>query len=162
MNWLDMFVLVAAIALGVTGLLMGAVKLVLPLVGTAVGVVAAMRYYQPLASNVLSSESSLARFAAFAIILVAALVASAIIASLISKALSLIMLGWLNRLAGGAIGLVLGTLVSLVLILLASHYIDLEPTLKDSALASRLLDYFPFVLRLVPENFRKVADFLIR
>ncbi len=162
MNWLDLFVLITALSLAVAGLLKGAVKLVLPMVGLAVGVVAAMRFYQPLADKVLSSDSTMARFAAFAIILVAVLVVTAIVANLVTKALSMIMLGWLNRLAGVAAGLALGVVISLVLILLASHYIDLKPELQESKLASRLLDYLPFVLKLVPEDFRKVADFLTR
>lgn len=162
MNWLDIFVLVTALSLAVAGLAKGAVKLVLPMIGLAVGVVAAMRFYQPLADNVLSSDSTVARFAAFAIILVAILVVTAIVANLVTKALSMIMLGWLNRLAGVAVGLALGAVISLVLILLASNYMDLQQTLQDSKLASRLLDALPFVLKLVPEDFRKVADFLTR
>ncbi len=162
MNWLDLFVLITALSLAVAGLLKGAVKLVLPMLGLAVGVVAAMRFYQQLADKVLSSDSTMARFAAFAIILVVILVVTAIVANMLTKAFSMIMLGWLNRLAGVAVGLALGVVISLVLILLASHYIDLKPELQESKLASRLLDYLPFVLRLVPEDFRKVADFLTR
>lgn len=161
MSWLDLFILATAVSLAVAGLLKGAVKLILPMVGLTFGVVAAIRFYQPLASRLLSSDSGLARLVAFAIILAAILVVTGLVANIATKTLSVLMLGWLNRLAGLAAGAALGTLLSLVLILLASHYIDLEPAVKGSALVSRLLDNLPFILRLVPEDFRRVADFLV-
>ena len=161
MNGLDVLIGIT-LALGAyTGLRKGIVGMLLPLVGLVIGVYLAGRYYQTVAERVFSSQDSSMQIISFVLILLAVIFAASLVASLISRALPLILLGWLNGLLGGVLGILLammawGTLLALLLLFPA---LAPEGLIGDSFLASVILERFPLLLALLPEEFDRVRTF---
>ena len=161
MNGLDVLIGIT-LALGAyTGLRKGIVGMLLPLVGLVIGVYLAGRYYQTVAERVFSSQASSMQIISFVLILLAFIFAASLAASLISRALSLILLGWLNGLLGGVLGLLLammawGTLLAIILIFPA---LAPEGLIGDSFFAGLIVERFPLLLALLPEEFDRVRTF---
>ena len=139
MNGLDVLIGIT-LALGAyTGLRKGIVGMLLPLVGLVIGVYLAGRYYQALAERVFHSQASSMQTISFV----------------------LILLGWLNGLLGGVLGLLLammawGTLLAIILIFPA---LAPEGLIGDSFFAGLIVERFPLLLALLPEEFDRVRTF---
>jgi membrane protein required for colicin V production len=160
MNWLDIVIIVVIIFAAFSGLRTGLIKAVLSLAGLIVGVVLAGRYYVPLAQQLtFISQTSVAKVVAFVIILVGVMVIASVIAALLKWAASAIMLGWVNRLGGAVFGLVLGALFCAALLAIWVKFLGIAGVVADSGLATFLLDRFPMVLALLPDEFDAVRSF---
>jgi membrane protein required for colicin V production len=160
MNWLDIVILVLIIVSALIGLKIGLIKAVLSMVGLIVGVVLAGRFYLALAEHLtFISQPSLAKIAAFAIILIVVMVIAAVLAALIKWAVSAMMLGWVNRLGGAVFGFVLGAVFCGALLAMWVKCVGITDPVNESALAVFLLDGFPFVLALLPGEFDSVRSF---
>ena len=160
MNWLDIVILILIVVSTLIGLKIGLIKAVLSVVGVIVGVVLAGRYYVILAENLtFISQPSLAKIAAFAIILIVVMVIVAVLATLIKWAVSAMMLGWVNRLGGAVFGFVLGAIFCGALLAMWVKFVGITSAVNESALAVLLLDSFPVVLALLPGEFDSVRSF---
>ncbi len=161
MNGLDIALLVILGIATLWGLRKGLIGVVIPLVGLVVGIFLAGVFYASIAEGIFNSEAAIAKVAGFLIVLVAVMVVASLVSKVLTGMLSMIMLGWANRLAGGALGLVLsGVLLGVVLALVASFPIGgLDSTVRDSALAALLVERFPLVLSLLPEEFDILRSF---
>ncbi len=160
MNWLDFLLIIFIIISAIAGLRAGVIKSLLSLAGIIVGVVLAGRYYITFAEKItLIPSESAARIVAFIIILAAVTVVAGVIASIFSWIVSKIMLGWLNRLGGGLFGLAWGTILAGALLAIWTKYFGFSGTIADSSLARFLLDTFPLVLSLLPDEFNSVRSF---
>jgi membrane protein required for colicin V production len=160
MNWLDIVILVAVAIAAVIGLKMGLIKAVLLLAGIVVGVVLAGHFSGPLGERLtfISSEG-VAKGVAFAVIMLAVLAAAAIAAALLTWAAKLVMLGWVNRLGGAVLGLLLGALFCGALLAMWVHFLGMAEVIAQSAIATILLDRLPVVLALLPAEFDGVRSF---
>lgn len=163
MNWLDIIIILVLVIPTLIGLKTGLIKTVLPLVGIVLGIFLAGRFYGSMAgwlSSWLESPSQ-SKIAAFAIIFVLVMVAMLVFATVLSRFLKLVLLGWLDRLGGMVFGLAIGGLVSSALLAVITKYQfpGVENTVQDSALAAFFLDHFPFVLGLLPGEFDAVRQF---
>ncbi len=160
MNWLDLVVLVVVVISIFIGLKIGIIKAVLSLVGSIVGIMLAGRYYIPL-SEVLSfiPQASLAKVVAFAIILIGVMVIAAVLAALLTWVVSKVMLGWVNRLGGAIFGLVLGAILCGALLAIWVRLYGVAGVISESSLAAILLDRFPAVLALLPDEFDMIRSF---
>jgi membrane protein required for colicin V production len=160
MNWLDIVILVAIAGAAFLGLRMGLIRAVLILVGIIVGVVLAGHFSGPLGERLsfIPSEG-VAKGVAFAIILLAVLAVAAIVARLLTWAAKVVMLGWVNRLGGAVLGLLLGALFCGALLAMWVHFVGMAETIAESAIATILLDRLPMVLALLPGEFDGVRSF---
>ena len=160
MNWLDIVIVVAVAISTFLGLRMGIIKAVLSLAGVIVGVILAGRYYVPL-SHQLSfiPGEKVAEIVAFAIILIGVMVIAAVLASLLKWAASVVMLGWVNRLGGAAFGLVLGAIFCGALLATWVKWLGVSSIITESIVAAILLDKFPLVLALLPDEFDVIRSF---
>jgi len=161
MNGLDILIGVT-LALGAfTGLRKGLVGMLLPVVGLVIGITLAGKYYQTLAERVFHSQSSSMQITSFVLILLAAIFAAALVAAVISKALSLILLGWLNGLLGGVLGLLLAMMAwgALLAIIISFPALVPEGLIRDSFVASLIVERLPLVLALLPADFDRVRTF---
>jgi membrane protein required for colicin V production len=158
-NWLDIILVIFLILSAFIGLKQGLVRTIIPLVGLIVGVLVAGSYYDALANRILHSHSIAAYLFAFFITVVIFLVAATILAVVLQKVLSLTILGCLDRLAGGIIGLAMGCIIAGTLLALFLKYSLAVSAIDDSAVASFLVDKFPLVLSLLPKDFDTVKDF---
>ncbi len=160
MNWLDIVILVPLVITVLIGLKMGVIKAVLSLAGLVVGVILAGRLYTPLSEMLFFiPQAAVAKIVAFAIILIGVLVIASILARLLKWAASLMMLGWVNRLGGAVFGLVLGAITCGALLAAWVKFLGIGETISASILAGVLLDSFPLVLGLLPEEFSAVRSF---
>ncbi|MFC1872396.1 CvpA family protein [Chloroflexota bacterium] len=160
MNWLDIVVIILIAVPTLIGLKAGLIKAVLSLAGLVVGVILAGVFYQALAAQLtfISSES-IANIVAFTIILVAIMVVTSIIAGVLKWLVSLIMLGWVNKLGGAVFGFLMGAMFCGAILAAFTKYLG-TGLLQSSAMAMILLDKFPIVLALLPSEFDVVRSFL--
>ena len=160
MNWLDIVIVVAVVIPTVIGLRIGMIKAALSLAGLIVGVIVAGRYYLPLSERLsFISSPSVAEIAAFIIILVGIMIIAAVLARLLKWTASVIMLGWVNHLGGAVFGLVLGAILCGALLAIWVKFLGVTEAITESNLASILVDFFPLVLALLPDEFDAVRPF---
>jgi len=161
MSWLDLVIVVVLAIAAFLGLRIGIIKAVLSLAGVIVGVVLAGRYYTPLADVLpfFSETSTAAKIVAFAIILIGVMVVAAVAARFLKWAASAIMLGWVNHLGGAVLGLVLGGIFCGALLAIWVKWLGAGDTITGSMIAPILLDKFPMVLGLLPDEFDAVRSF---
>ncbi len=161
MSGLDL-VLVVVLAVGAfLGLRMGIIKAVLSLAGAIVGVVLAGRYYIALADVLpfFSETSDAAKIVSFAIILIVVMVIAAVAARFLKWAASVMMLSWVNRLGGAIFGLVLGAIFCGALLAIWVKWLGVGSTITESVVAAILLDKFPLILALLPDEFDAIRSF---
>lgn len=160
MNWLDIVILIIIIIPTLIGLKVGIIKALVTIIGVVVGVILAGRYYVVLAEHLtFISQASLAKIAAFAIILIVVMIIAAVLASLIKWAVSAVMLGWVNRLGGAIFGFLLGAIFCGALLTIWVKFVGMSEPVSESGLAALLLDGFPMVLALLPDEFDSVRSF---
>ena len=160
MSWLDI-VLIVVIAMAILlGFRTGIIKAVLSLAGVIIGVILAGRYYALLSEQLtFIPHAGGAKIVAFAIILIGVMIIAGVAASLLKWAASVVMLGWVNHLGGALFGLLLGATLCGALLATWVNFLGIGETMADSALARVLLDYFPMVLALLPDEFDAVRSF---
>jgi membrane protein required for colicin V production len=160
MNWLDITILVILAVAVFYGLKTGIIKAVLSLAGLIVGVVLAGRFYTGFA-NVFGfiSNESIANAVAFGVIVIGVMVIAAVIANVLKWITSLVMLGWVNRLGGAVLGLIMGAILCGALLTLWGNFLGTPVVFAESNLAGILLDRFPAVLALLPGEFDAVRSF---
>ena len=155
MDWLDLVLVMSLILIAFVGYACGLLRTLIPLVGLVIGVVVAGRYYDALA-HVVSSDSDTAYVAAFAIIVVAFLIAAVILAEVLHRLLSTIFLGWVDHLAGLLFGVLFGIIIAgAVLDVLLKHSVGVS-TIQDSGVATFLVDKFPAARSLLPGDFDSI------
>jgi membrane protein required for colicin V production len=160
MNWLDI-VIIVILAIGVfMGLKTGLIKMVITLAGLILAIFLAGRLYQALADKMtfISSEKA-AQILAYIIILVLVMIAAAVVAWLLSKIVSAILLGWLNRLGGAIFGLLIGAIFMGAILAIWAEYGGGTGTISHSWLGKLLVDKFPLVLALLPGEFDSIRSF---
>ena len=160
MNWLDLVIIVALAISTFIGFKTGIIKAALSLAGLIVGVILAGRYYVTF-SGWLSfiPNENVAKIAAFAIILIGIMVIAAILARLLKWTVSVMMLGWVNHLGGAVFGLALGAIFCSALLAIWVKWLGVGSTITESIVAALLLDKFPLILALLPDEFNTIRSF---
>ncbi len=163
MNWLDVVIIVFLVITTFTGLSKGFIKSIIPLLGIILGVVLAGRFYGSVADwlSTWLHSSSQANIAGFVIIFAAVVIVSLIVASLLSKFLSLLFLGFIDKLGGAALGFVIGGFICGALLTLITKYnfTGMEGSIHNSALASFFVNRFNMVLPFLPKEFDSARQF---
>lgn len=154
MNWLDIVIIVVLVGSVFAGLKTGLIKTLLSLVGFAVGINVAGRYYLDLAARLtFIPQEKAAEFAAFTIIVLGVMLAAGLLGLLLTWIISSVMLGWVNRLGGAVFGLAMGALSMGALLAVWVKFLGTSQTVGDSGLANLLLNQLPAVLALLPPEF---------
>ena len=160
MNWLDIVLIVAIGIATFIGLRKGIIKTVLTLAGLILGIFLAGRYYVPFSEQLtLISSPGWAKVAAFVIIFIGVMVIAAVLARLLERVASVIMMGWANRLVGAILGFVVGAMLCGALLAIWVKYLGVSGAIAESNIAPILLDRFPKVLALLPAEFDAVRSF---
>ncbi len=160
MSWLDIALIVVIGIAAFMGLRIGIIKAVLTLAGVILGVILAGRFYVALAERLtFIPQETLARLVAFAVILIGVVLVFSIIAGVLKWLASLVLLGWVNRLGGAFLGLIMGAIFCGALLAIWTKFLGISDPIAESALATFLLDRFPMVLALLPEEFDSVRSF---
>jgi membrane protein required for colicin V production len=160
MNWLDIVIIIAAVLLGIVGLRQGIIKTVFGIAGLIGGIVLAGRYYDDLAALLSSGDATWVRIASYAIILIATLIVAGVVGRFVAKLIHLVLLEWLDRLIGFILGVFIGGLLCAAILAIAVKY---DPgagaAIGQSGLAKFLMEGFPLLLALLPEEFDSIRDF---
>jgi len=146
MNWLDIVIIVVVALLGIAGLRQGMIRTVFGIAGLIGGIFLAGRYYDELAALLFPSGAIWANIAAYAIIAVATLVVAGVIGWLLAKLIHFAALGWLDRLVGCILGVVIGGLLcAAILAIVVKYYPGMEATINQSIIARFLVGGFPLL-----------------
>jgi len=162
MNWLDAVILIALIGFTLSAFRAGLIREVVTLVAVVVGVLIAGHYYDDLADDVLLfiKNDKAAKVIAFVSLFGSVALLGQLAAFLIKQAVSILLLGWLDHLAGGAFGLLKGlVLVELFLMFFATFpYLGLDDAIDGSGIAPLFLDNGPALLKLLPGEFNQAVE----
>ncbi len=159
MNWLDIVILIVVAFATFIGAKEGLIKAGLSLVGLIVGVVLGGRYYALLAERLtFIPQDNIARAVAFIILLIGAMVIATLLGVLLTRLASAVKLGWLNHLSGAILGLVLGGTLCAALLTLWGKFLGANEVIGESSLAGILLDRFPALLALLPDEFDAIRS----
>ncbi len=160
MNWLDIVIIATAVIFGFVGLWRGAIRTAFGIAGLIGGIALAGHYYGWLADVLFPDGASWAKIAAYAIILVATLIAANVIGLAVSRLVHVTMLGWLDRLIGFILGAGIGSMLWAAVLAIVSRYLPgVEGAISQSAVAKFLMEQFPLLLALLPEEFDFIQDF---
>ncbi|NQW23046.1 MAG: CvpA family protein [SAR202 cluster bacterium] len=119
MNWLDIVILVIVAATAFMGLKIGVIRAGLTALGIFVGSVLGGQLSDDIGGlfNGIDSDSAVATVISYAIIISACLVAAAIASIIIRKAVYMLFMGWIDRLAGLALGTAAGAVIAAAVIM---------------------------------------------
>ena len=167
MNGFDIVVLVAAGVLVILGLVKGVIRILVGIAAMVVAFILASRFHQPLADLWVDEPNAWLRIGAYVAIFFGVLLTGGLVAWLLRALIKAAMLGWADRLAGAAVGVVAAALVMALLILPVVAYTPGGDTvLRDSVLAPYLLVVSDLFHRLAPkdlaERYREGVDSLRR
>jgi membrane protein required for colicin V production len=159
MNWLDIVIIFIAALFGLFGLWQGAIKALFGVAGLVGGIVLAGRYYQALAAILSPSGAIWSEVAAYTLIVIATLVAAGVIGWLVSHLVHITMLGWLDRLIGFVLGAAVGCLLcAAILAIISKYFPGTQSIISQSAVARFLMEQFPLLLALLPDEFDFVRN----
>ncbi len=160
MNWLDIVIIIALALTTFLGFKTGLIKAALSLAGLIVGVILAGRCYLTFSEwlSFIPNENA-AKIAAFVIIVIGVMIIAAVLAHLLKWAVSAMMLGWVNHLGGAVLGLALGVIFCGAILAIWVKWLGAGSTITESAVAALLLDKFPLILGLLPDEFNAVRSF---
>ncbi len=159
MNWVDIVIIIYLLLSVVAGIAQGLIRSLFSIIGLIVGIVLAARFYQQL-GNILTfiHNSDVANIVAFVFILLATMGVAALIALALRSILKAIMLGWIDRLGGAILGLILGALSVSAFLAIIVKFTD-SPLITDSALAGFFLNKFPIIMGFLPSEFKGISSF---
>ena len=160
MNWVDIVIIVLVLGLGLFGWRSGVIKIAFTLVGGVLGLILAGRLWDDVADVLPIGNESLAKIAGFVLILVVVSVAAWIAGRVLKAFLKLLLLGWVDGLAGAAIGLLLGGLAATAVVSAAGIVPSdsVQRAVDDATLAEPLIENMGFVFALLPSEFDSVKD----
>jgi len=148
-------ILIVGVASGITR---GFVRGILGLIGLVLGIMLAVAYYDWLAENALSflPGEHAPRVLSFVLILLVVVLLIGAVARFLSHVLKLSTLGWLDRLAGGLLGLLTASIfASAVLFLAVVGGMAQERVLVESTLAPKVVRVTDAVVLLLPADVRE-------
>ncbi|GAI26845.1 unnamed protein product, partial [marine sediment metagenome] len=97
---------------------------------------------------------------AYAIILVAILIVASVIGWFVARLVHIVMLGWVDRLIGFILGAAIGSMLCAAVLAIVSKYLSvMGGVISQSVMAKLLMEQFPLLLALLPEEFDFIADF---
>jgi membrane protein required for colicin V production len=156
MNWLDIVIIAVLVPGAFTGLRTGLIKASLSLAGLIVGINLAGRYYLTLAEQLtFIPQEKVSQIVGFTIILLCIM----LIVGLLTRLISMVMSGWVNRLGGVVFGLTMSALSVSILLAIWVKFFGMSRIVSDSGLASLLLNQLPAVLALLPSEFDVIRSF---
>ena len=160
MNTLDI-VLIAILALvALRGLSRGLIQEMLSLIALIAALFVASNYNQrlePFLRNYLSGETTI-HVASYIILFVGTMLVIRIVARLLSGALDVSLLGWLNHGAGGVFGLAEGALVGLIILWGMATFLPNSALLQESKIAAKAKPVIALTARYAPQSLRSTLS----
>jgi membrane protein required for colicin V production len=156
MNALDIILIVLAVVSLVYGLFKGLIIEIFTLLSLVLAFFCANMGYSYLAPEI-KNQLGLPAFeqvAAYAAIFLVVMVGVTLLGHLMRRLMRLVKLGWLDRLAGGGLGLVKAAVAGAVLVTLLTAFLPAEAALlQDSQLAPPFRFLAAYMVELLPQDF---------
>ena len=157
MNTLDIIILVILVIFIIRGLFRGLIQEVLSLIAVLLAVYLAAHYQHllvPYLEPYITTEI-LVTWLAYGLLFIATLVVFWLLTKLLQAALSISMLGWVDRTTGGVFGLLEGVLISLIVLMFVQSFAPRSEWLTESYIAPRARHLVELVGSLAPESLRQ-------
>ncbi len=158
MNTLDILLLIILGFTTIRGLFRGFIGEISSIIGLIVGFILANQYYAkltPLVQSILS-DPGIAKMLSYALVFCTGLVGVLMVAAVLRHLLKVVLLGWVDRFAGGVIGLLKGGLISILLVLLLTTFLTPQAEiLTDSKLAPQVNRFSAILADLLPDEMRR-------
>ena len=165
MNWIDIVILTILTGAAIMGLRTGVVRWAAMIIGAIAASIVASRAYGSVAPvfTFLDNESQ-QRTLAFIALFIAVMVGAWLAGNLLKKSMSLLLLGWVDRAGGLALGLIAGVIstVTFVTLLGILPSESLQDAVADSTLAAPLLETTSFFRAFLPVEFDDIKEVLDR
>jgi membrane protein required for colicin V production len=159
MNWLDIVMIVILFIPTFMGLRKGLIKTALSFAGLIIGIVLAGRFHGSLAGIfAFTNNESVANILAFVLILTIVFLIAMLLANLMKFIAKSLLIGWVDHLGGAIFGLLSGFLLLGAILAVIVKFVGSD-AISQSFMARVMLDYFPIVLGLLPEDFNAIRDF---
>jgi membrane protein required for colicin V production len=159
MNWLDIVLIVLLFIPTFMGLRKGLIKTALSFAGLIIGIVLAGRFYDSLSVIFgFTNNETLANVLAFVLILTVVYIIALLLAKLLRSIAQSLLIGWVDNLGGAIFGLLSGFLLLGAILAVITKFTGSD-VIAQSFMARLMLDYFPVVLGLLPEDFKAIKDF---
>jgi membrane protein required for colicin V production len=157
MNWLDFAIILVIIGFVVGAYAAGLIREAVTLVAAILGIVVAGLLYDDLAADILvfMDDEDAAQAISFLILVGAVYLFGQIVALMLSRTASLLMLGWADHAGGAVFGFLKGLIVvqALLIVLAAYPSLGMEDAVAGSQLAPYLVDDVDVLLWVLPDNF---------
>lgn len=161
MNLADLVILIILLIGFTAGLARGFVRGLMGVAGLVLGIMLAAGNYVRLTGLVpfsIPGERS-TEIVCFIVIFLVVVILVGIVARIIAKALRLAALGWLDRLAGSALGIAIAASVAGVILLIAVMAgFEEEGLLVDSVMAPRVLRVTDVIVNVLPSEARETVE----
>lgn len=145
MTTIDIIILIALGAGVIIGFMKGFIRQLASILGLIVGLLAAKALYTSLAVKLcptVTDSMTVAQILAFVIIWIAVPLIFTLVASVLTKAMGAVSLGWLNRLLGAGLG-ALKYLLLVSLVVCVIQFIDTDSQLISQTKKEESLLYYP-------------------
>jgi uncharacterized membrane protein required for colicin V production len=154
-NLLDVIILAFGAVLVLLGILRGLLRLLLAAAAIGIGWWIAVHLHRPVAARLFGDAGGLAGLAAFGILFVSLAVVGLMAARLLSKAVRATPFRWVDRAAGGLLGLLAAIVLAAAFLLpLRAVLSPSHPLLAESRLASLLAPVAKLLEPLIPAEIR--------
>ena len=161
MNWVDIMVLVLVLGAGFMGWRNGVIRWAFTLIGGIFGVILAGQLYKTLAPAVPFGDSdAVKQLVAFGVIFVAVMIGAWIAARIVKATLKVLLLGWVDSVAGLALGVAAGAVAATAIIsVMGSLPVGrVQDAVNASTLAEPLSENLGFVRSFLPEEFDQIQQ----
>ncbi len=162
MNWVDIIiVIILVVGLG-KGLTNGFVRGIFGIAALVLGIVLAAGNYGQVAEILFSRlqvGADAQAILGFLVIFVVVLILVSVVGRIITKALKLISLGWMDRLAGGVLGLVMASIFTgVVLLLVVMAGLQANNGLARSVVAPTVIRVTDTIVAFAPDVAREMVE----
>ena len=161
MNWVDIMVLVLVLGAGFMGWRNGVIRWAFTLIGGIFGVILAGQLYKTLAPAVPFGDSdAVKQLVAFGVIFVSVMIGAWIAARIVKATLKVLLLGWVDSVAGLALGVAAGAVAATAIIsVMGSLPVGrVQDAVNGSTLAEPLSENLGFVRSFLPEEFDQIQQ----
>ncbi len=160
MNWLDILILTVLIFFFLLGFGRGLINQVFSLAAVVVGIASGILFYDAVGRILMEKEiietMSSALLVGFISLTISVFIVVQLLGWFAARLVGKLSLGWMNRLAGGVLGIAIGTVCAFLLISWLN--ISVESTFKESKVFPHVKIIYDTTMDLIPDGLKTGYD----
>jgi len=156
-NWIDLTLALAMIISIITGLHAGFARTAVGFLASLLGLVFGLHYYHVVGHSLHISKTGIANLIGFLIVFFGIVILGSVVTGMLAKFIRSLDLVWLDRLLGGAFGVVRGLLFCTIIIWSIMAFFPVQPKLmlSQSRLAPCVMDAARRVADASPDEVKR-------